>query len=376
MDAFFAAVEQLDNPVLRGKPVLVGSDDLRGVVATASYEARVFGCHSAQPMSIAKRLCPHAIVVGGRMSRYAEISDEVFAILQRFSPLIEPLSIDEAFLDLTGTERALGPAPDVARRLKATIFGELGLTASVGVAENKFLAKLASDMKKPNGLTVIAPEDVDQILPPMPATKIWGIGPHTAARLNDMAIRTIGDIRRASESTLSRLLGSDAARVRRLALGIDDREVVPDSRAKRIGHEQTFREDVADPQHVRDVLLGQVEQVAARLRRHNLHTKGIHLKIRFGDFKTITRAKTLDEPTDRTDELWIASREIFNAWAEKSFSPVRLIGMSAGSLADSREAVSLFTDPLDVRRRSLDRAVDSINRRFGSRTVRRGGSRD
>src|SRR3954464_4168871 len=205
MDAFFAAVEQLDDPRLRGKPILVGSDDLRGVVATASYEARVFGCHSAQPMAVAKRNCPHAIVVPCRFARYREVSDRLFEIFDTFSPAVQPLSIDKAFLDVAGTERAHGSAVDVARKLKQRVRDELALTASVGVAPNKFLAKLASDLEKPDGLTVITAADVDRILPPLPVTKIWGIGPKTAKRLEGMCIRTIGDLRRGGDGAVARL---------------------------------------------------------------------------------------------------------------------------------------------------------------------------
>src|SRR5690349_9732554 len=203
MDAFFAAVEQLDHPLLRGKPVLVGGDGPRGVVAAASYEARVYGCHSAQPMAQAKRLCPHAIVMPGRFSRYRELSGRLFDILGDFSPLVEPISVDEAFVDLTGTERLHGPAIDVARRIKQRVRDELQLTASVGVAPNKFLAKLASDLQKPDGLTVIDEESIDRILPPLPVTRIWGVGPKTAHALQRAGIRTIGDLRKSGLKWLS-----------------------------------------------------------------------------------------------------------------------------------------------------------------------------
>jgi DNA polymerase-4 len=327
-------------------------------------------------MSVAKRLCPHAIVVPGRMRRYSEVSDQVFEIFERFSPTIEPLSIDEAFLDLEGTQRAMGQPEDVAQRLKMTIFGELGITASVGLAPNKFLAKLASDMKKPDGLTIIREEDIEQILPPLPVTKIWGIGKRTAQRLDEMAIRTIADLRRASDSTLERLLGSDAERCKRLAFGIDAREVIPDSRAKSIGHERTFRIDVPDPEELRSVLLAQVEQVGSRLRRHKLRARTVTLKLRYGDFKTITRAHTLDDASDRTDEIWHAAKDLFDTWAGKDFQPVRLIGISAGGLVDEQGQMNLFNDPKDARRRALDAAVDGINARFGHLTLRRGGGRE
>lgn len=376
MDAFFASIEQLDDPALRGKPVLVGSDDLRGVVATASYEARVFGCHSAQPMAVARRLCPHAIVVPNRFRRYREVSDGLFAIMESFTPIVQPLSIDEAFLDVTGSERLHGSPIDVARKLKARVRDELRLTASVGVAPNKFLAKLASDLEKPDGLTVIRHEDVDRVLPPLPVTKIWGIGPKTAARLEGMRIRTIGDLRRATDATLKRLLGDDAERCRNLAYGRDDRDVVTDSEAKQISQERTFRIDVPDPQAVLDELHDQVQQVARRLRKHHFRAGGITLKIRFGEFQTITRSRALPEATDRTDALWDITRQVFNEWAGKSFQPVRLIGMAAKSLTTDGQQLALFADPKTQRSERLDKIVDTIVDRFGKAAVRRGASRE
>jgi DNA polymerase-4 len=375
MDAFFAAIEQRDEPSLRGKPILIGSDDLRGVVATASYEARVFGCHSAQPMAVARRLCPHAIVVPAHFSRYREASDRLFGLLDRFSPAVQPLSIDEAFMDLTGTERLQGPAIEVARALKRAVREELELTASVGVAENKFLAKLASDLEKPDGLTVIRPEDVDRILPPLAVSKIWGIGPKTARRLENNCIRTIGDLRRSTDATLARLLGDDGPRCRALAFGRDERPVVTDADARQISQENTFRIDVAEPELVRAELFEQVQQVARRLRKHGLCAGGVTLKIRFGEFRTITRSRALRENTDRTDVLWEVSRAIFNDWANTSFQPVRLIGISARTLRGAEEQMPLFDDPAAARQQRVDRAVDSITDRFGARALRRGIAR-
>ena len=228
MDAFFAAVEQRDHPELRGKPLLIGHDGPRGVVATASYEARPFGCHSAQPMVVAKRLCPQAIIVPVRGERYREVSAQMFAILDEFSPLVEPLSVDEAFLDLTGTEQLLGPPEQVAQTLRGRIATDLQLTASVGVAPNKFLAKLASDMDKPDGLTVIRPEDIDRILLPLPVTRIWGVGKATAAGLEKWGIRTIADLRAKSLEWLEEHCGGEARRFFNLARGLDDRTVTID----------------------------------------------------------------------------------------------------------------------------------------------------
>lgn len=373
MDAFFASIEQMDHPELRGKPVLVGHAGPRGVVSTASYEARVFGCHSAMPMVTARRLCPQAIVMPVRGQRYHEISDQVFRILEDFSPLIEPLSIDEAFLDLTGTERALGEAPAVAARLKQRVRREVGVTASVGVAQCKYLAKLGSDYRKPDGLTVIGPEDVDRMLPPLPVTRLWGVGKATAARLEALGIRTIGDLRRTPVSVLESILGSDTLRLLELSHGIDKRPVVSDREAKSIGHEQTFETDVPDPHQVRSILLELTEQVAARLRRHGLLARGVCLKIRFGDFRTISRSATLASASDLTRDFWRAARELFDTWA-REFQPVRLIGITAERLQTGGGQLPLFPEPGRVKQQQLDEITDRINARFGKGFVRRGGA--
>ncbi len=370
MDAFFASVEQRDRPELRGKPLLIGHDGPRGVVATASYEARPFGCRSAMPMVTAKRLCPQAIVLPVRGERYHEVSRQMFAILEEYSPLVEPLSIDEAFLDLTGTERALGDPDAVARQLKDRIKRELGVTASVGVAPNKFLAKLASDMNKPDGLTVIREADIDRVLPPLPVTKLWGIGPATAAKLEPMRIRTIGDLRACPVESLRRHLGGETERYVQLAAGIDHRPVVPDRQARSIGHEHTFGVDVGDPDEVRRVLLEEVQQVGARLRRHSLQTRGVSLKIRFGDFETISRSTTLKQATNITAELWQAARGLFDAWP---FQPVRLIGVTAEKLTEGTGQGELFVNEDREKHRRLDQVADHINERFGKAAIRRGG---
>ena len=376
MDAFYAAVEQLDRPELRGKPILVGHDGPRGVVTTASYEARPFGCRSAQPMIVAKRLCPQAIVVPVRFGRYHEVSAQVFDILDDFTPLIEPLSVDEAFLDCTGSTRLLGDGPTIAREIRRRIHEEVKITASVGVAPNKFLAKLASDLNKPDGLTIITRGDVDRVLPPLSVAKIWGIGPKTAARLRSLAINTIGDVRKIPLDVLVDRFGAEGERFHRLAHGIDDRPVVPDSEAKSIGHEQTFGTDLTDAEEVRGVLLGQVEQVARRLRRHGLRARSVHLKIRDGAFHTITRATTLNEPTDQTKALWEVSRAIFEKWASASFKPVRLIGMSASNLTSAPEQLGLFADRAREQQKRVDVALDRINAKFGKTAIRRGHATD
>lgn len=372
MDAFFASVEQRDRPELRGKPVLVGHDGLRGVVAAASYEARRFGCHSAQPMAVAKRRCPAAIVVPVNGRLYGEVSRQMFAILDSFSPLIEPLSVDEAFLDLTGTDRTLGNGENVVYKIKARFRSELNLTASAGLAPNKFLAKLASDMNKPDGVMVINADNLDSVMLPLPVSRIWGIGKVTAERLASVGIHTVADLRALPMESLGQYFGADAQRYWRLARGMDDRPVVSDRKAKSIGHEQTFSTDIGDAGEVKHIMLGQVEQVARRLRRHQFLAKGVTIKIRFGDFQTITRSTSLEEATDVTSELWHAARKLFDDWP---FQPVRLVGVAAERLTRGEAQGGLFADPEHARQKDIDRVADQIAARFGKSAIRRGGAK-
>ena len=267
MDAFFASVEQFDRPELQGKPVLVGGDGPRGVVAAASYEARAYGCHSAQPMVIALRDCPDAVVMPPRGRRYREVSEQVFAVLESFTPLVQPLSIDEAFLDVTGSRRLYGSPRQIAASIRQRIVEQVGVTASVGVAPNKFLAKLASDMNKPDGLTVIDPQRVEQTLAGLPIGRMWGVGPATEKKLADLGITTFGDLQRYPAAVLAGVLGTHAGRMVALSRGEDDREVVSDSGARSISQEQTFACDLADAESVRDVLLAQCEQVGPMCSR-------------------------------------------------------------------------------------------------------------
>lgn len=373
MDAFYASVEQLDHPEIRGKAVLVGYAGPRGVVAASSYEARAYGCRSAQPMAVALRHCPHAVVMPVRFGRYRAVSGQVFEILEACTPLVEPLSLDEAFLDVTDSQRLLGEPEQIGRQIKDSIRARTGLTASVGVASNKFLAKLASDLKKPDGLCVIRPEEAQATLAPLPVTRLWGVGPKTAARLANLAIKTIGDLRKLSPDVLAARVGAEEAEhFHRLSLGLDDRPVVADREAKSIGQEQTFGADVAHAQVVRDVMLEQTEQVGRRLRKHGLRARAVVVKIRFGQFQTITRRTTLPEPTDATSPLWHAARDLFDAWASTSFRPVRLIGMTATEFANDATQLSLFPDPQSQKQRRLDAALDQISGRFGADAIRRG----
>lgn len=373
MDAFFAAIAQRDDPALRGRPVLTGGSGPRGVVSTASYEARVFGCHSAMPMAVARRLCPQAVVVPVPGSAIREASARLFDILDEFSPLVQPVSVDEAFLDMTGSQRLMGDSATIARAIKQRIHDALQLTASVGVAFNKFLAKLASDLDKPDGLTVITRDTWRDVLLPLPVSKLWGVGPAMQKKLQLHGLRTIGDVHRCDAADLARWFGSMGEHIHRLSHALDDRPVVPDREAKSIGNEQTFGQNVEDPDEVRRVMLGQCEDVARRLRKHARLAGGVSVKIRFGDFETITRQAPLAQGSDLTDDLWHAARDLFDHWAARSFQPVRLIGVTATRL-DATAQPGLFPDPQRDKRRQLERALDGITARFGKRSVHRGAA--
>lgn len=382
MDAFFAAIEQRDRPELAGRPVLVGGpgsdtggtrrDVARSVVSTASYEARAFGCRSAMPMTTALRLCPEAVVVPVRMARYREVSRQVFRLLEAFTPLIEPVSVDEAFLDVTASEALFGPGPTIAARLQEEIRAATGLTASVGVAPNKFLAKLASDLQKPGGRVVITRDRVHELLDPLPIGRLWGVGAATAARFEQLGIRTVGRVRQTSRQVLIDHFGAAGEQFWRLARGEDDRPVCPDAQAKSISHEVTFPEDVADPDHLRRVVLHQTEDVAWRLRRQGLCARSVGLKLRYPDFTTLTRATTLPAPTDVTRHLWRAASGLLATWVIARPRPIRLIGVGVSELvAKGDEPLSLFDE--DRRDARLDAAVDSLRGRFGPDAVRRAG---
>lgn len=376
MDAFFAAVEVLDNPSLRGKPVVIGSPpDKRGVVSTASYEARKFGVHSAMPSRTAGRLCPQAVFLPPRFRRYEEVSGRIMKILESFTPMVEQLSVDEAFLDIRGVLRRWREPLRLARALKEKIRKEVGLTASVGVAPNKFLAKLASDLQKPDGLTQV-PEEADAIarfLAPLPITRIWGVGRKTAARLESFGLRTIGDAQSASPALLEKLVGSGGARhIRELAFGRDDRPVVTEYEARSISSETTFDEDCEDPERLRQTLIEQAEHVGARLRRSGHAARVGHLKVRFEDFTTITRQQSLAKAT-HTDRMLI--RCALELWErERVGRPVRLIGFGVSGFGSGEDSGQgwLFQEPADERAERLDRAVDQVRERFGANKLRRG----
>ena len=376
MDAFYASVEQRDNPELKGKPVIVaGSPDSRGVVSAASYEARTFGVHSAMPAARAHRLCPDGVFLPVRMSRYVEVSRAIREIFHRYTPEVEPLSLDEAFLDVTGCIRLFGSAEAIGRSIKADIGNECQLVASVGVAENKFLAKLASDLDKPDGFVIITPENAQSILDPLDIRRIWGIGKVTARSLQNAGIATVAQLRNTPRQILTGLLGNQTGHILDLALGIDDRPVEPDSRAKSISAEETFATDISDKDTLLSVLLMQVEEVAQRLRAEDLQGRTVTLKIRYGDFKTLTRSETIDPPTHTTQTLWQLAKNLFLKWHKTSAGPLRLLGFGiAGLSPEGSGQKMLFAEPEDRKQKKLDTAFDDIRKKYGDNSLKRGGS--
>jgi len=368
MDAFYASVEQRDRPELRGRPVIVGADPRgRGVVSAASYEARVFGVRSAMPIGKAARLCPHGVFVPVDMAKYARVSDEIMALLGEFSPLVEPVSVDEAFIDLTGTASLFGPARDAVRRIKARIRAETGLTASAGLAANKFIAKIASDLRKPDGMVVVEPGAEAEFLAPLPIERLWGVGKATARSLAALGIATIGQLQRLPRATLVSRLGDHGAGLHELAFGRDDRAVTPWTAPKSMGAETTFERDTDDRTRLETTLRGQAERVARELRAGGVAASRVTLKLRFADFRTITRSQTGD-PTQDGLELY---RRVMTLLAREALvQRVRLIGVSASTLGPPASGQLGLLDPNAVRRERLARAVDGISERFGAGAIK------
>ena len=374
MDAFYASVEERDDPSLRGKPLIVGgAPDGRGVVAAANYAVRKFGVHSAMPTSKALLLCPHANVLHPRMEHYAEISQKIREIFHRYTPEVEPLSLDEAFLDATSCVQLFGSVETIGRAIKQDIWDELNLIASVGVAPNKFLAKLASDMDKPDGFTVIQADCVQNVLDPLPVTRIWGVGKVTKQMFDKIGVTTIGELRLLTVEQLRQTFGQSGEHFWRLARGIDDREVIPDRAAKSISHETTFPTDIRDIDVLRAWLLELTEQVSRRLRNNNIRGRTVQLKVRYGNFDTITRSKSLTEPTNVTDQLWAVVSELFASGLPARPLIVRLIGMGVSNLQPTQAVQrSLFDDAeTDDRGAKLDAVADQIRNRFGNTSLRR-----
>lgn len=373
MDAFYASVEERDDPSLRGVPLIVGGPSKRGVVCAASYAARPFGVRSAMPMAEAFRRCPQAIVVPPRMARYAEVSALVFAIFHRFTPLVEGLSLDEAFLDVTGSASLFGDGPTIARKIKDTIRSELGLVASAGVASCKFAAKIASDLEKPDGLVVIPEGGLSAFLAPLPIERMWGIGPKAASRLRPAGMATFRDLAAASLDQLEALLGrAGAVHAQTLARGIDDRPVVPGREAISIGAEETFETDLASRRAMELRLLDLAGRVAKRLHQAGFEASGVTLKVKYADFTLKSRSVTLPAPIADTMSLFNAATTMLDRVPP---GRVRLLGISAGALSPVTDAkavtLELFPDATMERRRRLEEVVLKVGDRFGDQGLRR-----
>jgi DNA polymerase-4 len=365
MDAFYASVEQRDDPSLRGRPVIVGGTGDRGVVAAASYEVRRYGVHSAMPMREALRRCPDAVCVRPRIGHYAEVSRQVFAVFHGFTPLVQGLSLDEAFLDVTAGTRALGDGEQVAREIKHLIRERTGLTASVGVAPNKLVAKIASDLRKPDGLVVVRPEEISAVLDPLPIRKLFGLGAKTAPKVEALGIHTLGELRRASPARLRPIFGRYAERVLQRAAGIDTRPVVPDQDEKQVSAEETFDTDIADHARLRAEIVRLADKVAARLRARGLAASCVTVKIRRKDFTTYSRQRHFEPPTQETRVITALATELLDAWlAAQPRAALRLLGVGVSELAPATQ-LDLFTAPQTARNRELDAAVDRIRERFG-----------
>ncbi len=373
MDAFFASVEQHDHPEYRGRPVIVGAaPDRRGVVSACSYEARKFGVRSAMPSVEAGRRCPEGVFVPVNMQRYADVSRQVFGIFERFSPYLEPISIDEAFVDITGSEHLFGGVRETVRQIKQAVFDETGLTCSVGVAPNKFLAKIASEMNKPNGVTYV-PEQVAEFLAPLPIRSIWGVGPVLGKRLEAARIRVIRDLQQISEARLAALVGENGAGpLKRLAFGMDERPITLEYEEKSMSRETTFDTDQRDTGLVYNELLQLVDSVAGRLRNAEKYAGGVQLKMRWADFETITRQHALPHPVSDVFGLMDAARTLF--LRIEIIKPVRLIGFGVYNLTDHPvRQLDLFGDTQhDAKRDQASLAVDRIRRKYGNESIRIG----
>jgi DNA polymerase-4 len=375
LDAFFAAVEQRDNPQLRGKPVVVGADPKggkgRGVVSTCSYEARKFGIHSAMPISKAYQLCPQAIFVQPHFQKYSEASRAVFKIFYDFTPHIQGLSIDEAFMDITTSAHLFGGPAATAKRLKERVSQEVGLTASVGIAPVKFVAKIASDLSKPDGLLEVYEDGIEQFLKPLKIERLWGVGPKTAEVLHRLGIQTIGQLAQLSAKEMHKTFGESGEHLYNLSHGIDPREVQEETDIKSVSHEHTFNVDTANLTEILTMILDLSEHVSRRLRKHHLKGKTITVKIRLAGFETYTRAVTLGERTNFTDVIFNSAKSIFEKFFKVGMK-VRLIGVRVNHFEDAYVQESLFSNPINERREKIHSVVDMIKNKFGEDAIGRG----
>jgi DNA polymerase IV len=372
MDAFYASVEQHDDPALAGKPLIVGWDGGRGVVAAASYEVRRFGVHSAMPMSTALRLCPHALCVRPRMQRYQQVSAQVFAVFREMTPLVQGLSLDEAFLDVTASQDLLGSTLDIARTIKRRIREVTGLTASVGVAPNKLVAKIASDLMKPDGLTVVSADRVREVLDPLSVRRLPGLGRKTGAKVEAAGIRTLGELRSAPDALLWPLFGRYSAWMRERASGIDERPVLPEVEERSLSAEDTFAHDIGDARTLQQQLARLADLAASRLRSRQLVAGCIGVKIRRGDFTTFTRQRAVAPPTCEARAVAGVAAELLGRWlAGNPGAKLRLLGVVLTELTPASQ-LGLFEETRRPGR--LDAALDEARARFGSRALRRGST--
>ena len=374
MDAFYAAVEQLDRPELRGKALLVGGIGPRGVVSTASYEARPFGVGSAMPMALARRRCPHAIVLPPRFERYHAVSKVVMETLGTFSPLVEPLSLDEAFVDMAGCEALFGEPRAMGEAVRRAVFEATQLTVSVGVSATKYVAKVASDRRKPDGLTVVGPDEVSGFLHSLPIDHLWGVGARTCARLRARGLDTIGDVAASPLDDLDRWFGSLGPHIHALAHGRDDRAVIPERDAKSIGSENTLDTDIVGEAAIRPWLLRAADTVARRLRAEGLAARGVRLKLRTADFRLHTRQAALGAPTHATRTIVEAAEALLHEFDLRT--PVRLVGVAAFDLDEGGDAggvhqLDLFDAPREEHDERLDRTLDVVHERFGESALTR-----
>lgn len=374
MDAFFASVEQLDNPALKGQPVIVGGrPGGRGVVSAASYEARAFGVHSAMPLKTALRLCPQGIFLPVRFARYGEISKHIREIFHRYTPMVEPLSSDEAFLDIKGSEGLFGSAETIGRKIKEEILNETGLTASVGLGPNKFLAKLASDLRKPDGFVVITLDKIREILDPLPVGRLWGVGKKAELRLQALGYKTIGQIAAANPKALEMAFGPSAIHLWELAQGIDFRVVTPDRLAKSLSADITFSEDIEDEEVLGEKLLDLVEHLGSRLRKKEIKAAVIEVKLRSSDFETRSVSKSLLEPMNETMLLWGEAKALLQKLLKFDLLPARLISVGAVRLVRPGEIQGgLFDTKIIKKQGEIDRTLDAIKAKFGSESIGRG----
>lgn len=374
MDAFYPAVEMLDNPALKGKPVVVGGSTERGVVSSASYEARKFGVHSAQPIVRAKHICPEGVFLPVRMWRYKKISQQIFQIFYQFTPLVEPISIDEAFLDVTGCQRLLGHPEDIAKKIKQRIFMETGLTVSAGLAPSKFVAKIASDIDKPNGLTIVTHDKVRDFLNPLPVAKMWGVGKATQKVLSQLNIHTFEELSLVPVKILENKFGKHGITMHLLSMGVDDRDVVPEHDVKSIGHEDTFATDILDIDRVKMELLSQTDKVAHRMRKEGATGKTITLKVKYSDFVQITRSTTIAKSTDDGFEVYNIACSLLKK-TEVGKRPIRLLGISLSQLSffDRNRQLSLFNhDDSYQKKERLNTALDSLYKKHGEKSIHPG----